>query len=78
MTPSLPGGSSDIRLGGREKRLVSQIDGENEGAGVTKQMRAGTGDLTIHLSLILGMIPSLCLSCTIPLSPLCLSPRVFV
>lgn len=36
MTPSLPGGSSDIRLGGRQERLVSEIDGENEGAGVTK------------------------------------------
>lgn len=36
-----------------------------------KQRRAGTGDLTIHLSLILCMIPSLCLSCNIPLSPRC-------
>lgn len=36
-----------------------------------KQTRAETGDSTIHLSLILCMIPSLCLSCSIPLSPLC-------
>ncbi len=36
-----------------------------------KQRRTGTGDSTIHLSLILCMIPSLCLSCNIPHSPLC-------
>lgn len=46
-----------------------------------KQTRAETGDSTIHLSLILCMIPSLCLSCRgfpLSVSVLALTPHVFV
>lgn len=55
----------------QEALLTSDLIREESGwweRKMEKERRAGTRDSTIHLSLILRMIPSLCLSGTIPLS----------